>query len=353
MRLTSYKHIEYCLKPNKNKIPLNSFTFENLDEFNEIYKYAKNNFALVKPTKSQGISVKKGEKFFERYFVIKGNQCFELVIVCYEGCYRFLLKNKKDGKDNTITGQQSCRSIYNWCDKYNIDLSKYASDDGIEEKKLIESPHIKVLQPLMLRKRVHNVYHMDFRSSYASRISEAYPELKPMYDDIFSHRKENNGYYKHILTNSIGCWQSPYCVDYKTRHKVHPYQFAKLSRIAINGTRAKVEEMIKKLERRGMTPILTNTDGIWYYSDKGAYHDKDEGENLGQWQNDHINCDFLMTSAGAYQYVEDGVCHSVVRGICNLDANEPNRDKWQFGDILNIKELSAYIFDEERGVYKV
>ena len=111
--------------------------------------------------------------------------------------------------------------------------------------------------------------------------------------------------------------------------------------------------MIAKLQKAGFDPLLTNTDGIWYYSEDGSiYHDEDEGNELGNWQNDHVNCDFLMTGPGSYQYVEDGVCHSVVRGLCNLDAAEPDRSKWKFGDILNIKQYSTYKFDKERGVYK-
>ena len=351
MNLEKYKHIDYIIKPNKNKIPVNRFTFEQLDEFNAIYQYAKANFKLVKHTPSQGISNKIGERLHERYFVAKGNQRFELVIICAEGCYRFLLQNKKQ-KGNEVMGQQACRSIYKWADSYNIDLSKYITNNGLEEKKMIEKPHIQVLQKLALGKPLEHVYHVDFRSSYASRICEAYPELKPMYEDIFQHRKENNGFYKHVLTNSIGCWQSLYCVDYVTRHKTVPYQFANLSRIAINGTRAKIEDMIKKLKRKGMVPLLTNTDGIWYYSDKGPYHDKNEGENLCNWQNDHVDCTFLMTSEGRYQYVEDGVCTSVVRGLCNLDAVEPDREKWKFGDILRIKDMFTYKFDEVKGVVK-
>ena len=351
MELKDYKHIDFGIRVNKNQVPVNHFTFENLDEFNQIYFYVKSKYEKTNSTKSQGISNSISERYHERYFIVKGNQRFELVVLCGEGCYRFLLQNKKKS-DNYVTGQQACRSIYAWCDSYGIDLSKYATDNGLEEKKLIEKPHIESLQRLLVDKVMDNVYHMDFRSSYASRICEAYPELKPMYEDIFNHRKENNGYYKHVLTNSIGCWQSPYCVDYKSRHNVTPYQFANLSRIAINGTRAKIISMIKNLEQARMVPLLTNTDGIWYWSDHGPYHDENEGSNLGQWENDHLDCKFLMTSEGRYQYEENGVCHTVVRGICNLDAQEPDRDKWQFGDIRKIEDIFTYKFSEEKGVYK-
>lgn len=349
--LENYKHTPHQIKPNKNKIPVNRFTFESLEEFNKIYKYAKNNFRLVKHTLSQGISNNVSERLHERYFVVKGNQRFELVIICWEGCFRFLLQNERE-EGNEISGREACKSIYKYADEYGIDFNKYKTENGLKEKELIEKPHIQVLQRLMLGKPIDHVYHIDFRSSYASRICEAYPELRPMYEDIFEHRKENNGYYKHVLTNSIGCWQSEYCLDYNTRYKTTPYQFANLSRTAINGTRAKIEKMIVKIKKAGMVPLLTNTDGIWYWNDEGPYHDEDEGDKLGNWQNDHVDCKFLMTSEGRYQYVEDGVCHTVVRGLCNLDAVEPDRSKWKFGDIKKINQVYTYSFDEEKGVYK-
>lgn len=351
MDLTVYKHTEYTIKPNKNRIPVNNFTFEQLAEFNEIYRYARDNFRKVAYTKSRGICNKVNERLHERYFMNVGNQRFELVIVCLEGCYRFILHNAKQ-KGNDVSGQHACRAIYKWADEFGIDFSNYASNEGLEEKKHIESPHIQVLLKSSLNKPLVHVYHMDFKSSYASRICEAYPELKPMYEVIYKKRKEDNDLYKHVLTNSIGCWQSPYCVDYETRHKTKPFQFAKLSRIAINGTRAKIEDKLYSLKKRGFVPLLTNTDGIWYYSNHGPYHDREEGSELGQWENDHVDCEFLMTGPGSYQYVENGVCHTVVRGLCNLDAIEPDRTKWKFGDILNIKEMFTYRFVERVGVVK-
>ena len=116
IELTNYKHIPYTIRPNKNKIPVNHFTFESLEEFNEIYKYVRDNFTLVKPTLSQGISNKVSERHHERYFVVKGNQRFELVVVCAEGCYRFLLQNKKQ-KGNEISGQQACRRFILMADR--------------------------------------------------------------------------------------------------------------------------------------------------------------------------------------------------------------------------------------------
>ena len=59
-----------------------------------------------------------------------------------------------------------------------------------------------------------------------------------------------------------------------------------------------------------------------------------------------------MMSAGAYQYEEDGVCHTVVRGICNLDAIEPDRTKWEFGAIKRLSYIVTYRFVEGIGVIR-
>lgn len=357
MDLTKYKHIGYTIKPNKKKIPINDFTFENLEEFNSIYMFAKNNFMKVKPTLSRGISNKVGEKYHFRYFMNVGNQRFELVIICNQGCYRFVLHNRK-AVDNTVGGRDACKAIYEMADKYNIDMSKYASEAGFDIKKEILSPHIQVMRDIYIAtpekpKAYLHMYHMDFNASYASRISEEYPELKPMYEEIYNMRKDNNDYYKHVLTNSIGCFQSEVCLDYESRFKSKPYQFAKLSKIAINNTRAKIEDKLYSLKLRGFVPVLTNTDGIWYFSNHGPYHDKEEGTELGQWKTDHSDCKFMLTGPGAYQFIENNVCHTVVRGICNLDSIEPDRSKWKFGDILKITEIYKYKFKEEEGVVKV
>lgn len=206
MKLEKYKHIPYTTKPNKNKIPTNTMYLEDYKEFNEIYQYAKKHYSRVKPTKSKGISYKISERFHERFIVNIGNQRFEMVIICAEGCYRFVMKCKP-GKSNVVGGTEACRVIYKIFKQFNINLNKYCSDseEGLKIKKEIESPHIEVMYPLLLGKTINHVYHMDFKSSYASRISEAYPEFKKAYDWIYSKRKENNDYFKHILTNSIGC----------------------------------------------------------------------------------------------------------------------------------------------------
>lgn len=353
MDLTNYKHIPFTIYPNKNLIPINELHFEEVDEFNKIYKWAKKNLLMTKATNKHAISTAGHLKYRFRFFVIKGNQRFELVILDKQGCYRFLLQNEPM-QGNCVSGQRACRSFYKFCDKFEIDMTPYITKNGVEIKKQIEPPHLQVLLPLMTNKKLKHIHHIDFRSSYASRIAEEYPELKPMLREIYNSRKLKDGFYKHVLTNTIGCFQSPYCIDWYTRHKIIPYQFAGLAKVAINGTRNLVEKMVKKLKSKGFVPLLTNTDGIWYYGKDGeVYHDSNEGDDLCNWHHDHIDCDFIMVSTGKYQYVENGVVNTVVRGLCNLDTVEPDRTKWKFGDILRINKELAWKFDEEKGVIRV
>ena len=350
-----YKGKPFSLKPNKKKLPINTLNFDRLEEFNSIYLYCKDHFIECKPTLSGGIPYSATERYHFRYFVLKGNQRYELCVVCSEGCYRFILEGKKK-ETNTIRGTTAARQIYQKAAEMGVDLTPYALDpkEGKELKKSIIAPHIQVLLPGLQGYSISNVFHLDLKSSYASQIVKAYPELYTLYNYMYQQRKFKNEFYKHVLTNSIGCFQSSYCPDILIPRHSRPYQLTKLALVAVNGTVYEVEKYIQRLRAAKFVPILTNTDGIWYYSPTGKpYHDENEGVELGCWENDHQYCKFLFTSVGSYQYIEDGITYSVVRGKCNLDAIEPDRTKWKFGDIKTLKEVCVYTFDKEKGVIEV
>lgn len=347
---TKYKHTGYHSKVNKKLIPPNYLYLndEGVSEFNKILAYCKHYYEKAPATRSRGMCNTAKWRFLHRFTVMPGNQTFELVIVCLEGCFRFILKNKPDSS-NTVKGIKACREIYKKTDEYGIDFSQYAQ--GSEEtKKEIMPPHIAICAPGIEGKVINNCHHLDLNSAYASMLVKTYPELRDMYEDLYSHREDNNDYYKHVLTNSIGAWQSEFCVDYETRRKSKPYLFANLTKVAINGTRARIEELLYKLLKSGRIPLLTNTDGIWYEGD--IYHDKDEGDDLGQWRNDHTNCKLLIKSKGAYQYVQDGKCVTVVRGTSNLDLVQ-EREDWELGAIMNSKLAVEKYKYTDKGVEKV
>lgn len=347
MRLKDFAHKKFSPTPNKKQIPIVEIPYSNYELWNELYFYAKSHFLKVEPTPS-GAFPNGSMKMHSRYMVYHINQSHELVFNCEHGCYRFIIQPTKL-KENKVSGRKSVLELYKVMDKFSIDLNKYSCKNGLNVKKTIESPVIEVTRSSFLELIINHVYHLDLNSSYASRIVEAYPELKEVYTELYENRKEDNNYFKHVLTNSIGCFQSPHCPDYNDRRRTKPYMFAELSKIAINGTRKKILELKDKLIKNKFVPLLINTDGIWYYSNKGPYHDSEEGNELGQWKNDHIDCKFLMTSCGSYQYVENGVVHTVLRGTSNLDKVK-KREDWEFGDITRLNGRAYYYFDEEKGI---
>ena len=356
MNLRKYKHTKWTDKPNRYTMELNEMTLDQVDEFNEIYQYCKAHYRRVVATESGSMPFNKFTKHYFRYMVLQSSTRFELVLVCREGCYRWTCGNSStlSEKNNVITGKDAVKKIYAIARELQIDLSPYASSvaEGKAIKEEIDPPLIEeyCLKGVLPYKKIEDgkVHHLDLVSSYASRIAEAYPELKPLFKYAFDKRHEADNLYKHVLTNSIGCFQSVFCPKYKNARACSPFQFAKLSKVAINGTRKLVEEYVKKLKDSGRDILLTNTDGIWYHGE--LYHDEREGEELGQWKHDHKNCNFLVKSKGAYQYIEDGICYSVVRGRTNLD-NIIDRTEWKFGQILEKKVfIKKYSRNDDVGV---
>jgi hypothetical protein len=121
-------------------------------------------------------------------------------------------------------------------------------------------------------------------------------------------------------------------------------KWAHLSKDAISDNNKRVLNLVERLEKAGRTVLLLNTDGIWY--DGPVYHGEGEGSGLGEWSNDHIHCQFRMAGAGAYEYIEDGVYHPVIRGIPNT-----TKTKWEWGDIYKEKAIpDIFMFTEEEGV---
>jgi len=58
-----------------------------------------------------------------------------------------------------------------------------------------------------------------------------------------------------------------------------------------------------------------------------------------------------MKSKGAYQFVENEICHTVVRGETELDKVKIRKD-WEFGEIFNNVQMIHYTFEKERGIVK-
>jgi hypothetical protein len=352
--LNTYPHSEWTYKPNKCLIPKVFLEMYMIDKFNDIYKWCHENLVEVLPTDSGGIPYNNQVRNVERFCVCTDNKTgFELVILTIKGCFRFILRNGKLKEDNTISGYKALKTIYETADKFGVlDTFKNNAvnkEDGLKIKKQIESPIIKTVKEEYKCKEFDNCHHIDFNSSYASRIVEKYKELKPMYEYLYENRKEDNGYFKHCLTNSIGKMQSKTCVDVDTKYKTSPYQLSEFAKIAVNGTNDKIYEYLMLLQLSGRKPLLVNTDGIWYQGE--IYHDKYEGLGLCQWKNDHKNCKLYIKSDGAYQFIEKGIVNSVVRGYTQLDSIKP-REFWEWREIDKYEAVCFYEFEFGKGVIK-
>lgn len=349
--LDNYPHIPWTYKPNKLLMSKVILSMDKLETFNEIYRYCRDNYIEVEATASGGIPYNKQCKHVERFCIVKSCISFELIIATLDGCYRFILMNGNVKEDNTITGSTALKTIYKTAKEFNvIDIFKSKAvnkEKGLRIKEQIESPIIKVFKNEYKGQEFDNCHHIDFNSSYASRIVEKYRELRPMYEYLYEHRKDDDGYYKHCLTNSIGKMQSKSCVDIESGFRTCPYQLSEFAKIAVNGTNDKIYEYLMLLEMSGRKPLLINTDGIWYQGD--IYHDKYEGQNLCQWKNDHKNCKLYIKSSGAYQYIEDGKITSVVRGHTLLDNIKP-RDQWQWREIDSYQAICTYEYEKGTGV---
>lgn len=205
MNFERYKHSPFTHKPNKFQMDPIEMKFTDMDEFNEIYSYVKQHFMRVEPTKSKAMPHNGTCKLHSRYMVVQSKTKIELTVVCHKGCYRFVIGNQRDDLKNPVSGKKAVRTIYKAAQALGINLDKYkvSQEEGQALKAQIDPPHIEMFG---IEGRVYtNVHHLDLNSSYASRIIEEYPELKELYDSMYQQRHANDGYYKHVLTNHIGC----------------------------------------------------------------------------------------------------------------------------------------------------
>ena len=120
----------------------------------------------------------------------------------------------------------------------------------------------------------------------------------------------------------------------------------------MNDNNARIREVTGELLAAGRTPLLYNTDGIWYVGgplESGAKH----GPGVGNWENDHLALRFRAKSRGAYEYEDEEGYHPVVRGRTKLDESKP-RSEWEWGDVFKIGGLRKYRLDGEIvvGVYE-
>lgn len=348
--LSNFQTVQ-MIKPNYYDIPVTAFPFteDNCETFNTLVCWLKaSEFFHIIRTKSGGICVdkSKGAKF-PAYDVRAAKLGVELTIRMPNlNCYRIQLRNSSkelfdsQGNKMKINGKKAFYKFREICKKdFNIDLDSYIIKDKEERKQIkdsIEPAKIEFYNQKMALdllfvngkydpRTIPHVFHIDFHSSYMSGLVNTHPEFKPVVEYIYENRKKDNLYYKAILNMTFGYMQSMH----------YGYKLAHLSRDMIFDNNRRIEKLTNDLIADKKVVLAYNTDGIWYYSSNGKpYHGEGEGEGIGKWSNDHLNCKIRFKSKGCYEYLEDGVYHPVVRGLTEYDKVESDRTKWQWGDIF-------------------
>lgn len=350
--LLKLRRAEWTRRPNHLLIPVTRLTFndEEIAIFNRIYKElisVQEFYTEIKRTPSGGISNNElPSNMVFRYDVIKKPYGVEITIINPDGMVRVqITRGKKSSEMNAgvLSGHQAYYKFLKFAKEFNIDMAIYEvdRDTGLLQHLATEKPLISLeCERIYKDKEIDNVNHIDFHSSYPAGLANTHPEFRPLIQKLFDGRKKNP-VYKDILNFCIGYMHSNFC----------KYKYAALAKDAIKDSNDRVRKVAEAVLRSGRAIILFNTDGFWY---KGTpYHGEGEGDNLGEWYNDHVNCKFRAKSKGAYEYIENYHYKPVVRGYTNLD-NIKNRGEWSWGDIYQPEaEVTQYEFIEGEGVVKL
>lgn len=342
-QLLEFKHALLTRKVNYIKIPVTNLGMndESMKLFNNIYQDIINSDSIHKLvfTKSGGISIARDNLRLPAYGIKKNSYCIELIILVTEGMWRLqfraLLPEDDDGKK--ISGHEGFLKFREICKDFDIDLADYYVHNGLEIKETITQPPVRMERESSKNKIFENVHHIDFHHSFPSGLANKHPEFRAPIQYVYNKRKETGDeIYKCILNFAIGYFQS----------KCWGAKLANLSKDAIDDNNSRIEHIAENLRNSDRVVLLYNTDGIWYQGD--IYHDELEGEGLGQWSTDHKNCTFRMKSSGAYEYIEDGEYHPVVRGV-----PKDKSSKWTWGGIYSKEaEVVMYKFIEGEGIIR-
>ena len=325
-----YEHRDYfCfpktwVKPDSKGVELYNNVIKLFHE-NGLKEIEKERFF----NKSGGVSTLGGQG----YGVKRSRTGYELVLKWMGVCARVILDQCSDKrkKGEEVGGYNGYLSLYSAFKKDGIDLKVYQVQNGLEIKQQIKDPVILATDACKKGETFYHVHHLDLNSAYAAGLAKTHPELAPTLIRMYNNRKKNPRI-KSVFTNAIGFMQSPYC-----NFQGYEYCQAELSKCAINWTHDKMLELSAKLIKKGYSPLLFNTDGVWYTKIKDGkeiesepYTDDEIGDELGQYKNDHVDCQFRIKSKGAYEYIEKGIYKAVVRG-----QSKELVETFKWGDIFN------------------
>lgn len=329
------------LDANYEKIPCNliAISEEGAATFNEILRNLRGTAGLTTITRTKSGGISTTQKTFRppMYDVRTLKSCVEITFVGREMWrVQFRRPMSKESGDGGISGHASFRKFKEDLKKQGIDIEKWAIYNGKEVKETIPPPIVKCSRETFIDIELSNVHHMDKHSSHMAGVAQFIPQWYPLINHYYKNRKDPkySAVYKSILTHTWGYLQS----------KMVGFRFSHISKAGIEYTNREVMELSDRLTAAGRVPLLYNTDGIWYWGD--IYHGVGEGADLGQWENDHVNCKFRMKSAGVYEYIEAGEYHAVVRGHTALDKIKP-RETWEWGDIYKFSSVTGFGINED------
>ena len=330
--LAKLKHCASSSRLNYLLIPVSIFpiTEEGAKEFNKVY-FAIKKLNLPKLERTSSGAIKQTKIVRPAWDIKKNHYCIELTVIYDGAAWRIQFRTPTPER---LSGRKAFTQFKRLCMKEGIDLENYAVENGIEIKSQIEKPMIGAARKMFYDHEFTSVHHIDFHSSYPSGLIATHPEFASVIEKLYKARDRDDNY-KNILNFSIGFMQSIGGCNAK---------YAVLARDAINNNNERLREIASRLDKNGRTVLAYNTDGLWYQGE--IYHGKGEGDSLGQWHNDHIDCKFRMASAGCYEFIENGIYYPVVRGI----ANKLKKD-WTWGAIYSDEaKADIYTFTEEDGV---
>lgn len=344
---SNYDYVPLNVAPNFAKIPANAIGANEkaAEDFNKIFHWLKEqNWNKITRTPSGGISINRRNLKFPMWDVIVPTEKENLtpeITICGDGIMtRIQFRNIT----NKISGTKAFKTFRKILNKHDIEIDDYIIENGEGVKKTMPAPLIACLAEELIGETLYDVHHIDFHSSHMAGLANTHPEFRPAIEEVYNNRKtgteDRNQKYKAILNCSWGYMQS---IKYGRKG-----EWAHLSKDALIDNNNRVLDIRERIEEAGGLPLLFNTDGIWYMADE-PYHGEGEGKALGEWENDHVNCQFRMKSKGCYEFIEDGQYHPVIRGQTSLDKIKP-RTEWNWGDIYQSSHIIHFYWNDEEGI---
>lgn len=345
--LTKYRSAPLSGNVNFLKIPVTVFDINEggAEEWNEIYKLHKSlEYATpIVRTESGGISIDRKDFTPPSWDVIEHSSCLELTSLMLNGMRRFQFRQDIKSDVTAMGGRKAITLFSRHLKRISgISLKDYKISDGMRIRKEVPKYLIQVNKQFIHEssfiedaKTFHHVHHADFHQSFPAGLANTHPEFRDTIEYFYTRRKKHPEY-KGALNSLIGIMWSP---------SFQRACYANLARDAISDNNCRVLNLTKHLEDSGRIPLLWNTDGVWYMGD--VYHGQGEGSGIGQWENDHVDCTFRVKSRGAYEFIENGIYHSVVRGI-----RKEEQAGWKWGDIFSphTRKQKYFEFNVEEGI---